>query len=85
MPQREGTESVLTVNQLLNNGDVDATANLTPAYAGSSAVGNWTRNIKFAQRKLTVNDSFSLGAGTRAIFQVHVPVQPVISGNNISA
>ncbi len=85
IPQREGTESIMTVNQLTPNGDADVTANLTRAYAGNQAVGNWTRNIKFSQRKLTVNDNFTLGSWTRAIFQIHTPVQPVINGNLITA
>jgi hypothetical protein len=85
VPQREGTESVMTVNQLGTNGEVDVTGNITPAYGGSSAVQSWVRNIRFSGRKLTVNDGFSVAAGTQAIFQIHVPVQPVVSGNTITA
>jgi hypothetical protein len=85
IPQREGTESVMTVNQLSANGDVDVTGNLTPAYAGNPAVQSWTRNIKFSQRKLTVTDNFAVTSGTQVVFQLDVPVQPVVSGNTITA
>jgi hypothetical protein len=85
VPQREGTQSTMTVNQLTAAGDVDVTGNLTPAYGGNTAVKNWTRNVKFAQRKLTVTDTFSLGLNTQGIFQVDVPVQPTVSGNLITA
>ncbi len=85
IPQREGTESVMTVNQLSANGDVDVTGNLTPAYGGNPAIQNWTRNIKFSQRKLTVTDNFTVTSGTQAVFQLDVPVQPVVSGNTITA
>ncbi|MGE0762119.1 MAG: hypothetical protein AB7N80_02455 [Bdellovibrionales bacterium] len=85
VPQREGTTSIMTVQQLSAAGEVDVTGNLTPAYGGSAAVQNWTRNVKFAQRKLTVTDQFALGAGTQGIFQVHVPVAPVVNGNLVTA
>lgn len=85
VPQREGTTSTMTVNQLAATGEVDVTGNLTPAYGSNTAVQNWTRRVQFAQRKLTVTDQFTLGAGTQGIFQVHVPVQPTVSGNLITA
>ncbi len=85
IPQREGTESTMTVNQLASNGDVDVTGNLTPAYGGNPAIKNWTRNVKFAARKLTVTDTFSVTPGTQATFQVDVPVAPVVNGNLITA
>jgi hypothetical protein len=85
IPQREGSVSTMTVNQLSATGEADITANLTPAFRGASQIQNWSRNISFNQRRLTVTDNFSLTAGTQGIFQIHVPVQPVISGNTVTA
>src|SRR3546814_14593025 len=68
-----------------SNGAFSATANLTPAYCGNAAVRSWQRKLDFAQRKLTVSDTFSLGTGTTAPFQVNVPVQPTVNGREASA
>jgi len=85
IPQKYGTEAVMTVNQIGANGEIDVTGNLTPVYGTNPAVQNWTRNIKFAGRKLLVTDNFSISPNTQAVFQIHVPVQPTVSGNVISA
>jgi hypothetical protein len=77
VPQREGTTSTLIVTPG-PGGDVHAVADLTPAYAGAAAVQQWRRTIDFADRRLTVHDQFSIGSGTRAVFQVNLPTRPVI-------
>lgn len=84
VPQREGTTSTMTVTPG-SGGAVHAVADLTPAYAGDPAVASWQRTIDFAGHKLTVSDTFALGSGTSATFQVDTPVQPVISGKTAQA
>jgi hypothetical protein len=84
VPQHEGSTSTMTVTPG-TNGAVHAVANLTPAYDGDAAVTSWQRTIDFANHKLTVSDTFALGSGTQATFQVNVPVHPVISGNTATA
>ena len=39
---------------------------------------NWRRNFSFANRRLTVRDTFSITSGTTATFQVNVPVAPTL-------
>ena len=39
---------------------------------------NWQRNFNFANRRLTVRDTFSITSGTTATFQVNVPVAPTL-------
>src|SRR3546814_18348247 len=68
-----------------SNGAFSATANLTPAYCGNAAVRSWQRKLDFAHRKLTVSDTFSLGTGTTAPFQVNVPVQPTANARGPGA
>lgn len=68
-----------------NDGAFSATADLTPVYRGNPALGSWQRKLDFAGRKLTVRDQFKLGAGTRAIFQVNVPAEPKVNGNEVTA
>jgi hypothetical protein len=84
VPQREGTTSTMTMTPG-SGGAVHATADLTPAYAGDPALTSWQRTIDFAGHKLTVSDTFALGSGTSAIFQVDTPVQPIISGKTAQA
>jgi hypothetical protein len=84
VPQREGTESTMTVTPGAG-GDVQALADLTPAYGGDGAIESWTRSIDFSAGTLTVHDVYATASGTSATFQIDVPVQPTISANTASA
>jgi hypothetical protein len=68
-----------------DNGDVHASADLTPAFGGNDAVQNWQRTIDFNAGQLTVSDDYAVSGNTQAIFQINVPEQPTISGNTITA
>ncbi|MET0815499.1 MAG: hypothetical protein ABWX88_09945 [Pseudoxanthomonas sp.] len=68
-----------------DGGSFSATADLTPVYRGNPALESWQRKLDFADRKLTVRDQFKLGAGTHAVFQVNVPAEPKIQGNEVLA
>lgn len=67
------------------NGAFTAIADLTPVYQGNPALGSWQRRLDFSARKLVVRDQFELAAGTRAIFQLNVPVQPSVDGLEVNA
>jgi len=67
------------------DGAFSAVADLTPVYRGNPALVSWQRKLDFAARKLTVRDQFKLGTGTRAIFQVNVPTEPKVNGNEVVA
>ncbi|MGH8062626.1 MAG: hypothetical protein ACREO7_11525, partial [Pseudoxanthomonas sp.] len=67
------------------DGAFSAVADLTSVYRGNPAIGNWQRRLDFSARKLVVHDQFRLGAGTRAIFQLNVPVQPKVDGLEVTA
>lgn len=82
--QREGTVSMLDVAPG-SGGAVHAVADLTPAYGGSPAVQRWQRTLDFAGRRLRIEDRFTLGTGTRAVFQVNTPQRPVVSGRQAVA
>lgn len=79
VPQRTGTTSTMTVTPGAAAA-VHVEADLTPAYAGDAAVQSWHRTLDFAGGKLTVRDRYAPGAGTRAVFQLNVPVRPTIDG-----
>ena len=82
--QCHGTRSTLEVVARPGGGH-DVRADLTPAYAGNPAVRSWRRQLEFDQRTLTVRDHFAVGPGTRAVFQLQVPVRPAIAGNVVEA
>lgn len=67
------------------DGSFTAEADLTPVYGGNPAVASWKRKVEFQSRVLTVDDRFRTGPGTRAVFQVNVPVEPRIQGNVVTA
>lgn len=84
VPQVVGTTSSMTMTPG-SGGAFTADATLTKAYNGNSAVSNWKRHLDFGGRKLTVTDTFGLGSGTTATFQINVPVQPTVNGNVVTA
>ncbi|MBN8480941.1 MAG: heparinase II/III family protein [Xanthomonadales bacterium] len=84
--QREGTVSKLAIARLdATTGEVEATADLTPAYAQGGGVESWKRTVRFRGRELRVEDRYATAPGTRAVFQVNVPVKPVVDGREARA
>lgn len=84
--QREGTTSLMKVTRIDQaTGELQVSADLTPAYAPGAGVQSWKRAIDFAGRRLTVRDTFATSADTQAIFQINVPVNPVLDGRQASA
>lgn len=84
VPQRVDTVSTMTVVPGAG-GAVHVEADLTPAYAGDPAVQSWRRTLDFAGGRLTVHDSYALGANTQAVFQLNVPMRPAINGSTAQA
>ena len=82
--QREGTTSTMVVTPGAN-GALTVDADLTPSYAGNAAVGQWRRRLDFAPNRLRVHDTFAIGAGVQATFQVNTPVQPIVNGRTATA
>jgi hypothetical protein len=85
IPQSQGHESTIVINsQNMSTGAINATANISPSYQNSN-ITSWTRNLDFANRKLTLTDNYVVSSGTQGIFQVNVPTLPTVSGNVITA
>lgn len=66
------------------NGLLSIQANLNNAYSGSSAdVQGWQRDLTFnrATNLVRIHDQFQVGNGVSAIWQINVPVQPIIQGD----
>ncbi len=67
------------------DGGLTLDADMTPVYGGNPALDSWRRQLVFGGRRLRVTDRFALGPGPRAVFQVNVPEQPRIEGNQAVA
>jgi len=60
-------------------GVVAVTADLRNAYSHNAAsILGWTRHLEFHDDVLRVQDSCTVAADVQAIFQIHVPVLPVV-------
>jgi hypothetical protein len=65
---------------------LSAQADLANMYLNEPALHGWNRSLTFdrSQNLLTVHDSFSLEPSTiSAVWQLNVPVRPVVDGNSI--
>ncbi|NOT88937.1 MAG: hypothetical protein HOP03_12220 [Lysobacter sp.] len=67
------------------DGALRVDADLTGAYDGDAPVRRWTRTLDFADRKLQVEDRFSIAPGHRAVFQLNLPAEPRIDGQTAIA
>jgi hypothetical protein len=84
--QREPSLSKMEVTAMdAATGEVHVRADLSPAFDAKSGVSSWRRAIDFSGGRLTVSDTFSRSADTEAVFQVNVPVKPVIDGRTVMA
>lgn len=82
--QCPGTNSTMTVVPG-PDGALQVEADLTPAYGDDAPVRRWTRRLDFGGRRLRVEDRYETTPGTRAVFQVQLPVEPEIDGNTATA
>lgn len=63
-------------------GQVNVSAELGNAFSrNATSVQRWTRNLEFAGDTLRVHDTCTVAAGVRPVFQLHVPVQPVLQAD----
>jgi hypothetical protein len=81
---RQNTDDTLQSSMVptVTGGGVNVAADLSNAFSGStSLVKSWHRNLEYAGNTLRVSDSYTVANGVRAVFQVHVPVQPVLQAD----
>jgi hypothetical protein len=81
--QRYG-EAAMTVAETAEG--LAIAADLRAVYASSPTVAGWTREVAFSWNgRLTVDDRFELAPGGRAVWQLNLPVMPVIAGREATA
>ncbi|MGB7686521.1 MAG: hypothetical protein WBL45_12165, partial [Solirubrobacterales bacterium] len=75
------TDEVTVSTETLPGDLVKVHADLAGAYSNNDdEVRGWTRDLEFQGNRLRVHDRCEVGAGIGAVFQLHVPVQPVNQG-----
>jgi len=77
VPQRRDTASTLAVAEA--SGRIVATADLSPAYLPADGVSGWQRRIELDATGLLVDDLLSIDGDVEPIFQVNVPLPPVLA------
>jgi hypothetical protein len=78
VPQRESVSSFSAADDGI---EVHATADLSAAFASpTDGVTSWTRELDFVPiaGRLEVTDTYLVDAGVAALWQIQVPVEPVI-------
>ena len=79
IPQNQSDTVQSSMTYTNNAGVVNVSADLTNAYSSNrSSILSWTRSLQFSGNALHVHDSCSVAAGVQPIFQLHVPVLPVL-------
>lgn len=77
--QSEDRDGESTMSYTSTGGGFSVTANLSHAYwRDASSVQSWTRSLQYSGASLRVTDSCTVASGVRPVFQLHVPVQPVL-------
>ncbi|NUM81046.1 hypothetical protein HUU42_09585 [bacterium] len=66
----------------VQNGSVTVNADLSNAYSRDrSDVQSWKRDLIFENNLLRVHDNVTTGAGVQAIWQIQVPVNPIVQND----
>jgi hypothetical protein len=79
VPQNPSTSVQSSMSYTSSGGMVNVVADLTNAYSSNpDSIGSWTRNLEFFGDVLRVHDSCTVAPDVQAIFQLHVPVLPVV-------
>jgi hypothetical protein len=82
IPQNPSTTVQSSMSYTNSAGVVNVSADLTNAYSNHrSSILSWTRNLEFSGNVLRVHDSCSVAADVQPIFQLHVPVLPVLQAD----
>jgi hypothetical protein len=83
VPQRRNTTSTLAVGEI--DGKIVATADLSPAFDPADGVSGWQRRIELDTTGLLVDDTMAIDGDVEPVFQVNVPVAPVLTGGVATA
>lgn len=83
VPQRRGTTSTMTAARV--GGRIRIDAELSAAYSPADGVDGWTRRLWLDGTGLLVLDQVDVDGDVEAVFQVNVPLEPVIAGGVATA
>ncbi|GMU66549.1 MAG: hypothetical protein AMXMBFR36_28230 [Acidobacteriota bacterium] len=83
VPQRRETTSTMTAARV--GGRIRIDADLSAAYLPADGVDAWSRRLWLDGNGLLVLDQFTIDGDVEAVFQVNVPVEPVIANGIATA
>jgi hypothetical protein len=79
IPQSQSSSLQSTMTYTTSGSVVSVDANLTNAYwRNADAVQSWTRNLQYSGQTLRVTDACIVASGVKPVFQLHVPVEPLL-------
>ncbi|HTH48785.1 MAG TPA: hypothetical protein VMB21_14830 [Candidatus Limnocylindria bacterium] len=82
IPQNQDDTRASSMTPSIANGRVTVAADLSNAFTGhASLVSSWHRNLDYLGDTLRISDTYTVAAGVRAVFQVQVPVPPVLQAD----
>jgi hypothetical protein len=68
-----------TMTHTVSGGQVSVSADLRNAFSrNATLVQQWHRNLEYVGDTLRISDTCTVAPGVRPVFQLHVPVQPVL-------
>lgn len=71
-----------TMTHTVSGGQVSVSADLRNAFSrNASLVQQWNRSLDYIGDTLRITDTCTVAAGVRPVFQLHVPVQPVLQAD----
>ncbi|WP_411992378.1 hypothetical protein [Agarivorans sp. DSG3-1] len=77
--QKRGTEA--TMDYTVNGAETVINMDLSGIYAAYDSVTSWKRDISFTANKVLVTDQCVVADSVSAIWQINVPLEPVINGD----
>jgi hypothetical protein len=83
IPQNPSEDVRSSMTYTDQGGIVRVNADLSNAYSRNrQSIVSWTRDLELVGNTLAIHDVCSVGSGVTPIFQLHVPVQPVLQPDN---
>lgn len=77
--QSQDQDGESTMSYTSSGGALSVTANLSHAYwRDANSVQSWTRNLQYSGATLRVTDACTVANDVRPVFQINVPVRPVL-------
>ncbi|UPW17804.1 DUF4962 domain-containing protein [Agarivorans sp. TSD2052] len=79
IPQKRGTEASMTYS--VDGADTTINMDLSQIYPAYDSITSWQREIRFSDRQVVVSDQCVVANTVSAIWQINLPVEPIVQAN----